>query len=182
MVGLKIDFCFLLRWYVTARIGLSLVGLHSPVGFKYGVFATTLSVRAVFNWVLKRIGWSEPQVDTDMHLKQCCRHLAFVEMVLHAFFGDCVLWLFHVRFLWTWCCIHSFRGEPAESVANCCLSVQLKSVDLHVFVWSNSMTDDLILVRVSSYMHDRAIWNFRGGSCASLVPAWVFDGCFLVLE
>ena len=44
MVGLKIDFCFLLRWYVTARIDLSLVG-----GFKYGVFATTFSVRAVFN-------------------------------------------------------------------------------------------------------------------------------------
>ncbi len=70
------------------------------------------------------------------------------------------------------------RGEPAKSVANCCLFVQLKSVDLHVFVWSNSMTDDLILVRVNNYMHDRAIWNFRGGSCASLVPAWVFDGCF----
>ena len=70
------------------------------------------------------------------------------------------------------------RGEPAKSVANCCLSVQLKSVDLHVCVWSNSMTDDLILVRVNNYMHDRAIWNFRGGSCASLVPAWVFDGCF----
>ena len=74
------------------------------------------------------------------------------------------------------------RGEPAKSVANCCLFVQLKSVDLHVFVWSNSMTDDLILVRVNNYMHDRAIWNFRDGSCASLVPTWVFDGCFLVLS
>ena len=100
MVGLKIDFCFLMRWYVTARIDLSLVGsfcflmrwyvtaridlslvgLYSPVGFKYGVFATAFSVRAVFNWVLKRIGWSEPQVDTDMH-----SHSA-VDMVLHAFF------------------------------------------------------------------------------------------------
>ena len=70
------------------------------------------------------------------------------------------------------------RGEPAKSVANCCLFVQLESVDLHVFVWSNSMTDDLTLVRANNYMHDRAIWNFRGGSCASLVPAWVFDGCF----
>ena len=59
------------------------------MGFKYGVFASTFSVRAVFNWVLKRIGWSEPQVDTDMHLKQCCRHLSSVDMVLHAFFGDC---------------------------------------------------------------------------------------------
>ena len=48
MVGLKIDFCFLLRWYVTARIDLSLVGSYSPVGFKYEVFATTFSVRAVF--------------------------------------------------------------------------------------------------------------------------------------
>jgi len=27
-------------------------------------------------------------------------------------------------------------------------------------------------------VHDRAIWNFWGDSCASLVPAWVFDGCF----
>ena len=26
MVALKIDFCFLLRWYVTARIDLCLVG------------------------------------------------------------------------------------------------------------------------------------------------------------
>ena len=91
MVALKIDFCFLLRWYVTARIDLSLVGSYSPVGFKYGVFASTFSVRAVFNSMLKRIGWSEPQVDTDMHLKQCCRHLSSVDMVLHAFFGDCVL-------------------------------------------------------------------------------------------
>ena len=38
MVGLKIDFCFLLRWYVTAWIDLSLVGSYSPVGFKYGFF------------------------------------------------------------------------------------------------------------------------------------------------
>ena len=30
-------------------------------------------------------------------------------MVLHAFFGDCVLWLFHVLSLWTWCCIHSLE-------------------------------------------------------------------------
>ena len=76
---------------MTLRIDFSLVGSHSPVGFKYGVFATTFSVRAVFNWVLKRIGWSEPQVDTDMHLLQCCRHLSSVDMVLFACFGDCVL-------------------------------------------------------------------------------------------
>ena len=31
MVGLEIDFCFLLRWYVTAMIDLSLVGSYSPV-------------------------------------------------------------------------------------------------------------------------------------------------------
>ena len=24
-------------------------------------------------------------------------------------FGNCVLWLFHVLFLWTWCCIHSLE-------------------------------------------------------------------------
>ena len=59
--------------------------------------------------MLKRIGWLEPQVDADMHLKQCCRHLSSVDMVLHAFFGDCVLWLFHVLFLWTWSCIHSLE-------------------------------------------------------------------------
>ena len=59
--------------------------------------------------MLKLIGWSEPQVDTDMHLKQCCRHLSSVDMVLLAFFGDCVLCLFHVLFLWTWCCIHSLE-------------------------------------------------------------------------
>ena len=75
-------------WYVTARIDLSLVGSYSPVGFKYGVFASTFSVRAVFNSMLKRIGWSKPQVDTDMHLKQCCRHLSSVDMVLHAFFEN----------------------------------------------------------------------------------------------
>ena len=46
MVALKIDFCFLLRWYVTARIDLCLVG------FKHGVFATAFSVRAAFNWTL----------------------------------------------------------------------------------------------------------------------------------
>ena len=50
MVALKIDFCFLLRWYVTARIDLSLVGSYSPVGFKYGVCATTFSGRSL-KWI-----------------------------------------------------------------------------------------------------------------------------------
>ena len=59
--------------------------------------------------MLKRIVWSEPQVDADMHLKQYCRHLSSVDMVFHSFFGDCVLWLFHALFLWTWSCIHSLE-------------------------------------------------------------------------
>ena len=59
-------------------------------GFKHGVFATAFSVRAAFNWMLKRIVWSEPQVDAEMHLKQYCRHLSSVDRVLHSFFGACM--------------------------------------------------------------------------------------------
>ena len=64
--------------------------------------------------MLKRIGWSEPQVDADMHLKQCRRHLSSADMVLHSFFGNCIFWLFHVLFLWTWSCIHSLEIEFSD--------------------------------------------------------------------
>ena len=57
------------------------------------VFATALSLQKSFNWFLLPIFWWEPQVDAEMHLKQYCRHLSSVDMVLHSFFGDCVLWV-----------------------------------------------------------------------------------------
>ena len=76
---------------ILERIDLCLVESWSPVGFEHGVFATALSLQKSFNWFLLPIFWWEPQVDAEMHLKQYCRHLSSVDMVLHSFFGDCVL-------------------------------------------------------------------------------------------
>ena len=56
------------------------------------VFATALSLQKSFNWFLLPIFWWEPQVDAEMYLKRYYRHLSSVDMVLHSFFGDCVLW------------------------------------------------------------------------------------------
>ena len=76
---------------MTARIDLCLVESWSPVGFEHGVFATALSLQKSFNWFVLPIFWWELQVDAEMHSKQYCRHLSSVDMVLHSFFGDCVL-------------------------------------------------------------------------------------------
>ena len=66
----------------------------------------------------------------------------------------------------------------------CKISSQLLFVCTVEKCWSTWFLCDLTRWQtISSWyewttMHDRAIWNFRGGSCASLVPAWDFDGCF----
>ena len=92
-------------------------------------------------------------MDTDMHLKQCCRRLSSVDMVLHAFFGDCVLEIVFFSQINLHHCSsgETVRGERAKSVANYCLSVKtvrdkhvnslarpavqkMESVHLHVFV------------------------------------------------
>ena len=79
-VGLQIDFCFLLRWCVTARIDLSLVGSYSPAGFEYGVCATTFSGRSL-KWI--QICIKSNAVDIFLLWIWSCMH--FLEIV----FCDC---------------------------------------------------------------------------------------------
>ena len=119
--------------------------------------------------MLKRIGWSEPQVDADMHLKQCCRHLSSVDMVLHAFFGDCVFWLFqfkHGVLPRSLCERHSTGSSTKESFGRSLKWMQrcIESNTRDIFLlWIWSCIDSLEIVFCDCSMLCRGCpWTWNG--------------------
>ena len=124
-------------------------------------------------------------------------------MVLHAFFGDRVLWLFHVLFLWTWCCINSLEIVFSDcsiqawsfTAQVCASGIQLHLLQKNCWVGASSECRDAlkailatsffcgyglawILWRLCFVIVPCSVGAVRGKTCFCLWKECVELGCF----
>ena len=98
--------------------------------FKHGFFATAFSVRAVFNWTLERIVWSETQVGAEIIQSNVVD--IFRPWILSCIYsleivcGDCSIFCGGCPWIWNGC-IENWYLFPVEVTCDC--------KDRFVFSW-----------------------------------------------